>query len=58
MSPNEREYYRNRAKIERRLANAATNPHAAEIHTKLASLYEGLVQLEEAHPPAGLSVVR
>jgi hypothetical protein len=50
MSPQEREYYRDRAASERLCAAEATNPRAAEIHLKLACLYKRLVELEEERP--------
>jgi hypothetical protein len=46
MSPDELAYYRNRAHIERELAARSTNSHVAEIHTKLADLYDKLVAIE------------
>ena len=57
MSPDEREYYRNRAQTERLSSARASNPRVAEIHDDLATLYETLVELEEEHPPAQLRVV-
>lgn len=56
MSPDDREYYRKRALIERRrAANAASA--AAEIHLKLACLYEKLVELEGDHERPNLRIV-
>ena len=50
MSPQEREYYRERALAERIRAAEATAV-AAEIHLELACLYEKLVELEEGEKP-------
>ena len=36
-------YYRSRALQERKLAEEATSPEAAQAHEELAQLYEGLV---------------
>jgi hypothetical protein len=52
VSSDERQYYAERARIEREQAAASSNPHAASIHEKLASLYEKLVELDERAPPA------
>ena len=49
MTPEEFSYYRERARIERECAAESTNPHAAEIHEKLAVLYEDLVKAGEAN---------
>ena len=51
MHPEELLYYRERAFIERQRAAESTNPHAIEIHQKLADLYERLVELEQAPRP-------
>lgn len=51
MSHAEASYYRQRALIERQRAAESTNPHAVEIHRKLADLYEQLVAHEESPPP-------
>ena len=51
MSPEEISYYRERAKIEHALAEQSQNPHAAEIHAKLAALYEKLVEVDQAITP-------
>ena len=51
MSPEELIYYRERARAERECAEAATNPHAVEIHLKLAALYESLIDLDEVPSP-------
>ena len=51
MSPEELTYYRERAAIERRCAEAATDPRAKEIHAELAGLYEALVDLDRDHVP-------
>ena len=50
MSPREREYYQERAAIERARAAIASSV-AAEIHNELACLYERIVDLEEAPGP-------
>lgn len=47
MSPDEIQYYRERAEVEWQCAAQSTNPHAREIHEKLAELYERLVELDE-----------
>lgn len=46
MSPEELNYYRERAIIERQRAAESTNLHAIEIHEKLAALYDKLVEME------------
>jgi len=51
MSPEEITYYRERAAIERQLAETAENQRAGEIHAELASLYESLIALEHDHAP-------
>lgn len=56
MSPDEREYYRDRALAERGRAATATSV-AAAIHLELACLYEKLVELEEGHERPTLSIV-
>ena len=48
MSPEDSTYYRERAAAERQCAAESTNPHAREIHQKLAELYERLIALDEA----------
>ena len=57
VSPDEVQYYRERAEVEWQCASQSSNPHAREIHEKLAELYERLVELDE---PArhGLRMVR
>lgn len=50
MSPQEREYYRDRAASERARAADASSV-VAEIHHELAYLYEKLVELDEAPRP-------
>ena len=50
MSPQEREYYRDRAASERARAAVASSV-AAEIHVELACLYERLVELDEQPRP-------
>ena len=47
MSLPDREYYRQRARVERELA-ARTSSVAAAIHLELACLYEKLVELEDS----------
>ena len=56
MSPVEREYFRDRALIERGRAATASSV-AAEIHLELAILYEKLVELEEEDERPTLSIV-
>lgn len=51
MHPEELLYYRERALIERQRAAESTNPHAGEIHRKLADLYESLIDLEQKPQP-------
>jgi hypothetical protein len=51
MSPDELAYFRERAFIERRRASDSTIRLAADIHLKLACLYERIVELEEHHAP-------
>ena len=46
MSPKEREYYLQRALVERERAATATSI-AAEIHLELACLYEKLAELDQ-----------
>ena len=53
MSPEEREYYRGRALVERQRAATATSV-AAEIHLELACLYERLVATEDEGPALGI----
>lgn len=50
MSPQEREYYRDRAAAERARSAEATSV-VAEIHLELACLYEKLVELDESPRP-------
>lgn len=56
MSPEELTYYRERAAIERRCAETASDPRASEIHAELAGLYEALVELEGDHVPSLRSI--
>ena len=56
MSQEELEYYRNRARTEAELAATSTNRQVAEIHRKLAALYEELVRVEEG-PRKSLGMV-
>jgi hypothetical protein len=52
MHPDELAYYRERALIERQRASDSTiSTTAANIHLKLAGLYEMLVELEENDNP-------
>jgi hypothetical protein len=52
MHPDELAYYRERALIEKRRASDSTiSSTAADIHLKLAGLYEMLVELEENDNP-------
>ena len=50
MSPEEKLYYSERAAAERQRAAESTNPHVVEIHTKLAALYDKLVDTDEFNP--------
>jgi hypothetical protein len=49
MSEDEIEYYRQRAQIERSRAADAVTPQIAEIHLKLAGLYEEFIQDKADH---------
>ena len=49
MSPKEREYYRERALVERERAATATSV-AAGIHLELACIYERLVGVNDEKP--------
>jgi hypothetical protein len=40
MSADVRQYYRHRSAVEREAAASAVNPKAAEIHMRMAELYE------------------
>jgi hypothetical protein len=52
MHPDELAYYRERALIERQRASDSTiSSSAADIHLKLAGIYEMLVELEDKHNP-------
>lgn len=51
MSPDELAYYRERALIERQRASASTDRLAADIHLKLACLYEKRVEMEDLLAP-------
>lgn len=57
MSPEDLEYYRERARDERVRAAAAGSEAAAEIHVTLAALYEQLIELEDSHKRPNLSIV-
>jgi hypothetical protein len=52
MSLDDIEYYRRRAREERALAEAATNPDVARAHAELAGHYEGLIEHSDLLPPA------
>jgi hypothetical protein len=54
MSTDELEYYRTRVVIERDLADNCANPHVAEIHRKLADLYQQLIDVEAKRPNLSL----
>ncbi|HLO20015.1 MAG TPA: hypothetical protein VK192_05925 [Sphingomicrobium sp.] len=56
MSPDQREYFRDRALIERGRAATASSV-AAVIHLELACLYEKLVELEQDEERPTLSIV-
>lgn len=56
MSPQQREYYRDRAASERARAAVATSV-AAEIHLELACLYEKLAGLDDKAEPPTLTLV-
>ena len=56
MSPDELAYYRERAAAERQLASQSANPVVAEIHGRLAELYQQLVDLDRK-PRAKLHLV-
>jgi hypothetical protein len=56
MFPADVHYYRDRAQEERDRAAACTDEYAAEVHGKLAALYEGLITHEEPRRPT-LSIV-
>ena len=51
MSPDELAYYRERAFIEKRRASEAKKRVAADIHLKMACIYERRVELEECQAP-------
>ena len=51
MGPDELAYYRERALIEKRRAAESTMRLAADIHLKLAGLYESVVEVEEQYDP-------
>ena len=55
MSFDELTYYRHRAAVEHAIAAQSADPRVAEIHEKLASLYEKLCELEKERPT--LSIV-
>lgn len=50
MSLNAVTYYRHRAEVERATAAQSADPRVAEIHEKLARLYEKLCELEQKRP--------
>lgn len=51
MTADEIVYYRQRAATERQRAQEATHPSAAEIHEKMAVIYERLVDLDRLPNP-------
>ena len=51
MTSDELIYYRHRAVVERQRAEEATSPHAADVHLRMAVIYERLVELEQAPQP-------
>lgn len=51
MSPQEREYNRERAAVERSRAAQATSERAADIHHTLACLYEKLIEMDQSERP-------
>lgn len=55
MSFEELAYYRDRADVERAMAASSADARVAEIHEKLASLYDNLCELEKERPT--LSIV-
>jgi hypothetical protein len=57
MSPEEREYYRRRAAVERLSASQTSDLRAVDIHQQLACLYETLVELELAQQRPRLTIV-
>ncbi len=50
MAISDTEYYRERAAVERALAQSAASPEVAAIHASLARGYEALVAKEEIWP--------
>jgi hypothetical protein len=44
MTWNDREYFRERATVERALMSAASDPRVADIHHELAERYEALLR--------------
>ena len=50
------EYYRQRARIERKLAQEVSQANVAAIHEELARLYEALVSEAELSPRQRLSI--
>jgi len=51
MSLDNVDYYRRRAREERAIAEAATNPEIAKVHLDLAKGYEALVEHASLLPP-------
>ncbi len=49
-------YYRQRARIERKLAKEVSHANVAAIHEELAGLYEALVSEAELRPRQRLSI--
>ena len=56
MSSDELSYYRHRAADERAIAAQSVDPRVAEIHEKLASLYENLCEIEKERPTLSIVV--
>ena len=52
MSDNDREYYRQRASVERAKARTVAHERAADIHAELAEKYEALAKQSSRHDPA------
>ena len=56
MSPNDIEYYRQRAIEERALASKSERRNVAEIHEELAQQYQALVDQAELRPTLRIAV--
>jgi len=50
------EYYRQRARIERKLAKEVSHANVAAIHEELARLYEALISEADLQPKQRLSI--